>query len=55
MEGYSFLTIVKQSPEFYFGKDATTCFRILHSVWIGPFTGSGRFGTFSRLAGSELR
>ena len=26
--------------------DATTCLRILHSVWIGPFYGGGRFGDF---------
>ena len=35
--------------------DATTCLRILHSVWIGPFAGGRRFGYFSRLVGSELR
>ena len=27
--------------------DANTCLRILHSVWIGPFSGGGRFGDFS--------
>ena len=27
--------------------DATTCLRILHSVWIGPFSGGWRFGFFS--------
>ena len=27
--------------------DATTCLRIMHSVWIGPFSGGGRFGDFS--------
>ena len=27
--------------------DATTCLRILHSVWIDPFSGVGRFGDFS--------
>ena len=26
--------------------DATTCLRILHSVWIGTFAGGGRFGDF---------
>ena len=35
--------------------DATTCFRILHSVWIGPFAGDRRFGAFYGSAGSELR
>ena len=24
--------------------DATTCLRILHSMWIGPFAGGGSFG-----------
>ena len=35
--------------------DATTCLRILHSVWIGPFAGGGRFGDFFGWVGSELR
>ena len=35
--------------------DATTCLRILHSVWIGPFAGGGRFGDFFGSVGSELR
>ena len=35
--------------------DATTCLMILHSVWIGPFAGGGRFGDFSGLVVSELR
>ena len=35
--------------------DATTCFRILHSVWIGPFAGGRRFGDFSRSSDSKLR
>ena len=35
--------------------DATTCFRILHSMWIGPFSGGGRFGEFFGSVGSELR
>ena len=26
--------------------DATTCLRFLHSLWIGPFYGGGRFGDF---------
>ena len=26
--------------------DATPCLRILHSMWIGPFSGGGRFGDF---------
>ena len=35
--------------------DATTCLRILHSVWMGPFAGGGRFGDFFGSVGSELR
>ena len=35
--------------------DATTCLRILHSVWIGSFAGGGKFGYFFGLVGSELR
>ena len=35
--------------------DATTCLRILHSMWIGPFAGGGRFGDFFGSVGSELR
>ena len=35
--------------------DATTCFRILHSVWIGTFSGGGRFGAFSGSVGIEVR
>ena len=27
--------------------DATTCLRILYSVWIGTFAGGGRFGDLS--------
>ena len=34
--------------------DATTCLRILHSVWIGTFSGDGRFGNFFGSVGSEL-
>ena len=35
--------------------DATTCLRILYSVWIGTFSGGGRFGDFFGSVGSELR
>ena len=35
--------------------DATMCFRVLHSMWIGLFAGGGRFGDFDRSVGSELR
>ena len=32
--------------------DATTCLGILHSVWIGTFSGGGRFGDFFGSVGS---
>ena len=35
--------------------DATICLSILHSVWIGTFSGGGRFGDFFRSVFSELR
>ena len=35
-------------------EDVNTCLRILHSVWIGPFSGGGRFGDFFGSVGSEL-
>ena len=35
--------------------DATTCFRILYSVWIGVFAGGGRFGDFSGSVCSAIR
>ena len=35
--------------------DATTCMRILHSMWIGKFAGGRRFQAFSGLVGSEFR
>ena len=34
--------------------DATTCLRILYSMWIGPFAGGGRCGDFFRSVGSEM-
>ena len=34
--------------------DATTCLRILHSMWIGPFFGGGRFGDLFGSVRSEL-
>ena len=31
-------------PTSFLIADVTTCLRILYFVWIGPFTGGGRFG-----------
>ena len=36
-------------------RNATTCLRILNSVWIGPFSGGGRFGDFFKSVVSEMR
>ena len=54
-EGYSCFPIVEQSLNSALATDATVYFRILHSVWIGPLAGGGRFGDFSGSVGSELR
>ena len=35
--------------------DNTTCFSIIHSLWIGPFDGGRRFGAFYGLVVSEFR
>ena len=42
-------------PTSALAADATTCLRILHSVWIGPFSGARRFGDFLGSVVSELR
>ena len=36
-------------------EEATTSLSILRYVWIGPFTGCGRFGDFVGSADRELR
>ena len=33
-------------PNYALAADAITCLRILYSVWIGPFSGSGMFWSF---------
>ena len=35
--------------------EATTCLRILNSLWIGPLSRGGRFGYFVGLAQIDLR
>ena len=42
-------------PTSALAADATTCLSILHSVWVGPFAGGGRFGDFFGSVGSDLR
>ena len=41
-------------PNYALAADATTCFRIIHYVWIGLFYGGGRFGGFSGLVRSKI-
>ena len=43
------------SPTYASATYTTTCLRILHSMWIGPFVGGRRFGDFFGSVGSELR
>ena len=42
-------------PTSALAADDTTCLSILHSVWIGTFSGGGRFGAFFGLVGSKIR
>ena len=34
----------KSIPAYALAEEATTCISIMHSVWIGQFSGDGRFG-----------
>ena len=45
--GTNVFPLCNSPPTSASAADATTCLRILHSVWIGPFAGGGRFGNFS--------
>ena len=54
LSGTAVCPLWNSPPTSALAADATTCLRILHSVWIGPFAGGGRFGDFSGLVGSEL-
>ena len=45
----------KSPPTSALAADATTCLSILHSVWIGPFSGGRRFGDFFVSVGSDQR
>ena len=55
LRGGAFYPLWDSPPTSALDADATTCLRILHSVWIGSFSGVGRFGDFSGLVCSELR
>ena len=55
IRGTAVYPLWKSPPTSASAAYATTCLRILHSVWIGPFSGGGRFGEFFGSVGSELR
>ena len=55
LKGTAVYPIWSSPPTSASAADATTCLRILHSVWIGPFAGGRRFGDFFRSVVSELR
>ena len=46
LRGAAFYPLWDSPPTSVLDADATTCLRILHSVWIGSFSGVGRFGDF---------
>ena len=54
LRGTAVFPLCNSSPTSASAADATTCLRIMHSVWIGPFAGGGRFEDFFGLVGSEL-
>ena len=55
LRGAAVCPLWNSPPTSDLAPDATTCLRILHSVWVGPFDGGGRFGYFFGSVGSELR
>ena len=55
LSGTAVCLLWNSPPTYALALDATTCLRILHSAWIGPFAGGRRFGNFSGSVGSDLR
>ena len=55
IRGTAVCPLCSSPPTSASAADSTMFLRILHSVWIGPFAGGGRFGVFFGLFGSELR
>ena len=55
LRGTAVCPLWNSTPTSASAADATTCLRILHSVWIGPFSGGGKFEDFFGLVGSDLR
>ena len=54
IRGTTVCPLCNSPPAYASATDATTCLRIMHSVWIGQFAGGGRFGDFFGSVGSEL-
>ena len=55
LRGATVCPLWNSPPTYASATDATTCLRIVHSVWIEPFAGGGRFEDFFGLVGSEMR
>ena len=55
LRGTSVCPLWNSPPTYDSAADATTCLSIIHSVWIGPFSGGGKFEDFFGLVGSDLR
>ena len=55
LRGTAVCPLWNSPPTYAYAADATTCLRILNYVWVGPFSGGGRFGDFFGSVGSELR
>ena len=53
--GKAFFTLWKSPPTYASTAEATTCISIIHCLWIGPFSGGMRCGSFLGLAGLKLR
>ena len=53
--GTSVCPLWNSPPTSDLAADTNACFRIIHSVWIGLFSGSGRFESFYGSIVSELR
>ena len=53
--GTAFCPLCNIPPISASATDTTTCLRILHSVWIRPFSGGGRSRDSFGSVGSELR
>ena len=53
--GTAVLPLCKSPPTYYSIVEVTTCISILHSLWIGPFSGGVRCGFFVESDGWDIR